>query len=451
MRTSSSALGVVNGRRATPPGPCGALAIRLRGCMGRGNGVGSGAVARQHSEGVQCMRPLTAHLQWKSRAGSTYEGASPAPSALNVHMRTCVAALRSPRRAGAAAKRSVDAAAMRYARPSFSNVAMGPSRPLPRPGTPAGATPNDGAGPRSPADGGDTAGPGTSAGTANEAGAPSGASAVSGDPPSEVNAASGDKSQSVEGGLRALRGLNMQQLRERSQELQAKLRDVVKNPPKLFYGSMNLKQVLTALTYRTVMLFLIIGAFLSWMLTAWARGSDLKLSDPYSFTVTFPLAPSLDKGVALKLKGVQIGTVRSARSGLSLVEATVEVNTKTTRIPRTSRLVYNKAGPLSPTPCIDVQVPATDGDPASAATPVTAANAANANPDDVDACRREGVLLCAGDRVTGHQGGGMDELTGLVIKSMRRGVDDSSVLPPIMRQMSTEQTAVATSAMRPRR
>eukprot|EP00955_Chlamydomonas_euryale_P116736 366436-Chlamydomonas_euryale.AAC.21 len=48
-------------------------------------------------------------------------------------------------------------------------------------------------------------------------------------------------------------------------------------------------QVLTALTYRTVMLFLIIGAFLSWMLTAWARGSDLKLSDPYSFTVTFPL------------------------------------------------------------------------------------------------------------------------------------------------------------------
>eukprot|EP00955_Chlamydomonas_euryale_P116741 366436-Chlamydomonas_euryale.AAC.26 len=49
------------------------------------------------------------------------------------------------------------------------------------------------------------------------------------------------------------------------------------------------------------------------------------------------------------------------------------------------------------------------------------------------------------------QGGGMDELTGLVIKSMRRGVDDSSVLPPIMRQMSTEQTAVATSAMRPRR
>jgi hypothetical protein len=55
-------------------------------------------------------------------------------------------------------------------------------------------------------------------------------------------------------------------------------------------------------------------------------------------------------------------------------------------------------------------------------------------PDEVDACRREGVLLCAGDRVVGIQGGGMDELTALMLKSVKRGVEDPLVLPPVWRE-----------------
>lgn len=57
----------------------------------------------------------------------------------------------------------------------------------------------------------------------------------------------------------------------------------------------------------------------------------------------------------------------------------------------------------------------------------------------VDACRREGVLLCAGDLVVGVQGGGMDELTALMLKSVKRGVDDPTCMPPVMRQLSQWQ------------
>ncbi len=141
-------------------------------------------------------------------------------------------------------------------------------------------------------------------------------------------------------------------------------------------------------------------------------------------------------------------------------------------------MVFNKAGALSPVPCIDVRLPkpsaaeeeskqlvhaeqtatsaaarAADGETGgpeaqvagggeavvgSAAAAISAAVSASAGPDDVDACRAEvgnralcterqlklipvcqGALVCRGDTLVGVQGGGMDELTGLMLKVRR--------------------------------
>ena len=122
---------------------------------------------------------------------------------------------------------------------------------------------------------------------------------------------------------------------------------------------------------------------------------------------------------------------------------------RSTRIPKGSALVFNKAGALTPTPCIDVRLPKGNGEdknggrevgggggatkPATKregghaskeAAPtgnaggegggagsereavhpaVAAAVAAVAGPEDMDACRLEGVLVCRGDRLVGVQ------------------------------------------------
>lgn len=200
---------------------------------------------------------------------------------------------------------------------------------------------------------------------------------------------------------------------------------------------------------------------------------------------------------------------------MSHTPAIPHVPPRSLRIPRASKLVYNKAGPLSPAPFIEVQLPrglnevptaqvmdvlsgtgskgvaegagavsgagAARGGPeaasamaseaeevgASAATGgavdgaaqqrqdqqnheqrlrkglsiAAAAAMAKAGPEHGDACRAEGLLLCAGDRVQGVQGGGMDELTALMLKNMKRGADDPQCLPPVLRQLVAKERA----------
>ena len=38
-----------------------------------------------------------------------------------------------------------------------------------------------------------------------------------------------------------------------------------------------------------MLLFVIGGALLSWVVTAWSRGTNLQLHHPYTFSVTFPI------------------------------------------------------------------------------------------------------------------------------------------------------------------
>ena len=117
-------------------------------------------------------------------------------------------------------------------------------------------------------------------------------------------------------------------------------------------------------------------------------------------------------------------------------------------------MVFNRAGPLSPSPFIDVVLPeasfslsvdlAIDSQGrAESMTPAAplgftlgrrfaAVAEAVAGPDQVDACKAEGVLICANDHIEGRQGGGMDELTALMLRSVKRGADPH-VLPPHLR------------------
>ncbi|KAL6756089.1 hypothetical protein V8C86DRAFT_2656729 [Haematococcus lacustris] len=243
-------------------------------------------------------------------------------------------------------------------------------------------------------------------------------------------------------------------------------------------------------------------------LWSWASGSPLRKSHPYTFTITFPCAEGLQRGVPLRLKGVTVGSVDSVSVDLHQVSAQVQVHLGDTLIPRGpgTRFDFNKTGMMNPEAFIDIstarlkhappdqptqlggrfaaaifpdhhthltspdaRAPAQPSPSNLAHVPSTTAASASegsyaastadgrgrgrgrsnrpgarrqaraeeeeeregsltleqlhacALPADVDNCRAQGLLVCAGDVVEGHVGASMDELTrGMVMGN--RGV-----------------------------
>ena len=212
--------------------------------------------------------------------------------------------------------------------------------------------------------------------------------------------------------------------------------------------------------YAGALLFLLGGSALVALLLAWARGSALRITDPYHFYVSFNQAPGIDVGTPLRLKGVAIGSVSSTTADLMEARAQVQVFQRSSRIPKASEMVFNRAGPLSPSPFIDVVLPELSSSSSSLSVDLVvdvnvdgrsqsmtpsfplilpfegerfaAVAEAVAGPEQVEACRAEGVLICALDEIKGKQGGGMDELTALMLRQVKRGADPR-VLPPHLR------------------
>ncbi|KAJ9533950.1 hypothetical protein QJQ45_027017, partial [Haematococcus lacustris] len=236
--------------------------------------------------------------------------------------------------------------------------------------------------------------------------------------------------------------------------------------------------------YRQVLYFLGWGVLCMAGLWSWASGSPLRKSHPYTFTITFPCAEGLQRGVPLRLKGVTVGSVESVSVDLHQVrirmmnpEAFIDISTarlkhappdQPTQLGgRFAAAIFpdhhthltspDARAPAQPSPSNLAHVPSTTA--ASASEGSYAASTADARgrgrgrssrpgarrqaraedeeeregsltleqlhacalPADVDNCRAQGLLVCAGDVVEGHVGASMDELTrGMVMGN--RGV-----------------------------
>lgn len=161
---------------------------------------------------------------------------------------------------------------------------------------------------------------------------------------------------------------------------------------------------------NNVYLFLGFGAVLSVALTSWAKGTTLRKINPYEVVIEFDRAYSVRKGTALRMNGVEIGSVSRTAVAQSLdhVEVYVEVNDARSVIPKHSRIELNQTGPMVPEPQLDV-VPALPVKP-------------HTHGPLSKHCYEEDAIVCTGEHVPGYHGGSTDEMTAIALKNMRHSV-----------------------------
>ncbi|KAG2495840.1 hypothetical protein HYH03_006079 [Edaphochlamys debaryana] len=223
------------------------------------------------------------------------------------------------------------------------------------------------------------------------------------------------------------------------------------------------------------LLFVAGGILIAVGLNNWTFGTSLRRFNPYSFHLTLPLATGVLPGTPLRMKGVPMGSVVSARPLLDRVEVVVEVNEAKTIIPRNAKFELTQSG-LIPAANIDIWTPegvsaevlssiaaanlaaaaaggsregsagataaeGADGSASPSAAAGAGAKAATpskrgakkvrlASPKDVAACRLQGVLVCHGDSLDGFRGGSMDELMAHMLKSLRQGETEGNGTVP---------------------
>ncbi|KAF8064684.1 TGD2 [Scenedesmus sp. PABB004] len=140
--------------------------------------------------------------------------------------------------------------------------------------------------------------------------------------------------------------------------------------------------------------FLLGGVGALALLFGWARGSPLRRCAPYTFTLLFESASKLEAGTPVRMKGVQIGSVRSVALTPTAVAAVAEVADARNVIPRASRADINLLG-LASDPWIDI-------------TPPPGARVRPDRGPHHPGCPADGLIVCAGGVMPGSQGGSTD-------------------------------------------
>jgi hypothetical protein len=148
---------------------------------------------------------------------------------------------------------------------------------------------------------------------------------------------------------------------------------------------------------------LLSAAFLNWV----GAVSPLRRVAPYQFTIVFSEAHKVGEGTPVRMKGVEVGIVKTVRARPDAVAVGVEVFSGRQVVPLASRIDVNALG-LMADAVIDITPPEGGGVGAGAAGGASgAAAAALAGPRD-PRCAAEGRVVCDGARVAGHQGANMN-------------------------------------------
>lgn len=140
--------------------------------------------------------------------------------------------------------------------------------------------------------------------------------------------------------------------------------------------------------------FMVGGMFVCTMLWGWAKGSPIRKNKPYTFTMTFTDASKLDQGTPVRMKGVQIGQINKVTLQAGHLEAVAEVCDSNNLIPVSSRVDLNLLG-LASDPWIDIT------------PPVGCLVRRDHGPHHPD-CAKDGLVVCNGGQIKGHQGGSSD-------------------------------------------
>lgn len=140
--------------------------------------------------------------------------------------------------------------------------------------------------------------------------------------------------------------------------------------------------------------FLLGGMFVWTLLWGWAKGSPIRKNNPYTFTMTFSEASKVDSGTPVRMKGVQIGQINKVKLQPGHLEAVAEVCDAHNLIPVGSRVDINLLG-LASDPWIDITPPAGC---------VVRKDHGPHHPD----CVKDGLIVCNGGHIKGHQGGSSD-------------------------------------------
>lgn len=152
--------------------------------------------------------------------------------------------------------------------------------------------------------------------------------------------------------------------------------------------------------------FLAGGAVLSAALLNWVGAvSPLRRVAPYQFTIVFSEAHKVGEGTAVRMKGVEIGIVKSVRARPDAVAVGVEVFSGRQVVPLASRIDVNAVG-LMADAVIDITPP--EGGLGRISGGADAALTSSvAGPRD-PRCAAEARVVCDGARVAGHQGANMN-------------------------------------------
>lgn len=161
--------------------------------------------------------------------------------------------------------------------------------------------------------------------------------------------------------------------------------------------------------------FLVGGVAVAAGLLNWVRAvSPLRRSSPYQFTVVFSEAHKVGEGTPVRMKGVEIGTVKGVAVRPDAVAVDLEIFSARQVVPLASRIDVNALG-LMADAIIDITPPENflelEAEEQARKRGGAAAGAAGARapagPRDAR-CAQEARIVCDGQRVAGHQGANMN-------------------------------------------
>lgn len=153
-------------------------------------------------------------------------------------------------------------------------------------------------------------------------------------------------------------------------------------------------------------LFLVTGVGFFCAVFGWVSKQRMaSLSTSYEATMRFPMACGIEVGTPVRIRDVRAGQVRSVRPTLAAVEVVVDMVDETCIIPKNAKVEVNQHGLIAET-MIDI-------------TPQLPLPEPKHSPLDVEACRREGALICNGDSVDGETGVSLDDLVAIMTRLSR--------------------------------
>ncbi|KAJ7518989.1 hypothetical protein O6H91_20G018100 [Diphasiastrum complanatum] len=158
-------------------------------------------------------------------------------------------------------------------------------------------------------------------------------------------------------------------------------------------------------------LFVLSGFVLLFITLAWVKSFQLRTSRKYHATFEFSKAWGITVGTAVRIRGVDVGSVVAVRPSLERLDVQVQIADARVVIPRNALVEVNQSGLVSET-LIDI-------------TPRFPLPQPTVGPLDPE-CHAEGLIVCHRDRIKGEQGVSLDELVGICTK-LARQIDDQGL------------------------